>query len=103
MAYYTREQKEKDKALVQMHTDFSPGLQVLYRTALDCFRTPIDPMAGAPTRNWPPLVPRPNFAGVLFEQKAGRNRGIRRGQRGNQEFHWFKVGCLGPKPPHVGC
>ena len=40
--YYNREQKEKDKALVQMHTDFSPVLQVLFHTALDCFRTPTD-------------------------------------------------------------
>ena len=53
------------------------------------------PMAGAPNRNWPPLEHRPNFAGVLFEQKASHNRGIRRGQRGNQEFYRFKVGCLG--------
>ena len=52
-------------------------------------------MGGALTPNWPPLVPRPNFAGVFFEQKASHNRGIRRGQRGNQEFYRFKVGCLG--------
>ena len=33
--YYNREQKEKGKALVQV-------LQVLFHTALDCFRTPSD-------------------------------------------------------------
>ena len=43
------------------------------------------------------------FAGVFFEQKASHNRGIRRSQRGNKEFYWFIVGCLGPKPPHMGC
>ena len=25
---------------MQMRTDFAPGLQVLFHTALDCFRTP---------------------------------------------------------------
>ena len=40
--YYNREQKEKEKALVQMHTDFSLVLQVLFHTALDCFRTHTD-------------------------------------------------------------
>ena len=42
ITYYNREQKEKGKALVQMHTDFAPVLQVLFHTALDCFRTPND-------------------------------------------------------------
>ena len=40
--YYNRKHKEKDKTLVQMHTNFTPVLQVLYHTALDCFQTPID-------------------------------------------------------------
>ena len=40
--YYNREQKDKDKALVQMHTDFALELQVLFHTAPDCFRTPTD-------------------------------------------------------------
>ena len=42
LAYYNREQKAKDKTLVQQHKDFSPVLQVLHHTALDCFRTPTD-------------------------------------------------------------
>ena len=42
LAYYNREQKAKDKALMQQHKDFSPVLQVLHHTALDCFRTPTD-------------------------------------------------------------
>ena len=42
LAYYNREQKAKDKTLVQQHKDFSPVLQVLLHTALDCFRTPTD-------------------------------------------------------------
>ena len=33
MAYYNREQKEKDMALVQMHTDFALVLQVPFNTA----------------------------------------------------------------------
>ena len=40
--YYNREQKEKDKALVQMQTDFALVLPVLFCIALDCFRTPTD-------------------------------------------------------------
>ena len=36
--YYKREQLEKDKELVQMHTDFAPILQVLFHAALDAFR-----------------------------------------------------------------
>ena len=39
LAYYNREQKEKGKALVQMHTDLALVLQVLFHIALDCFRT----------------------------------------------------------------
>ena len=35
--YYNREQKEKSKALVQVHTDFAPVLPVFFHTALDCF------------------------------------------------------------------
>ena len=42
LAYYNREQKAKDKALMQQHKDFSSVLQVLHHTALDCFRTPTD-------------------------------------------------------------
>jgi len=42
LAYYNREQKAKDKTLVQQHKDFSSVLQVLHHTALDCFRTPTD-------------------------------------------------------------
>ena len=42
IAYYDREQKEKGKAVVHMHTNFARVLQVLFRTALDCFRTPTD-------------------------------------------------------------
>ena len=38
--YYIKEQLEKDKELVQMHTDFSPVLQVLFHAALDAFRSP---------------------------------------------------------------
>ena len=37
ITYYNHEQKEKGKALVQMHTDFAPVLKVLFHTALDCF------------------------------------------------------------------
>ena len=38
--YYKKEQLEKDKELVQMHTDFSPVLEVLFHAALDAFRSP---------------------------------------------------------------
>ena len=38
--YYKKEQLENDKELVQMHTDFSPILQVLFHAALDAFRSP---------------------------------------------------------------
>ena len=38
--YYKREQLEKDKELVQMHTDFALVLQVLFHAALDAFRSP---------------------------------------------------------------
>ena len=38
--YYSKQQLEKDKELMQMHTDFAPVLQVLFHTALDAFRTP---------------------------------------------------------------
>jgi hypothetical protein len=41
-------------------------------------------MGGALTPNWPPLVPCPNFAGAFSEQKRSHNRGIRRGQKGEQ-------------------
>ena len=37
LTYYNREQKEKGKALVQMHTDLARVLRVLFRTTLDCF------------------------------------------------------------------
>ena len=38
--YYNREQKEQDKALVQLHTDLALVLQVLLHASLDTFRTP---------------------------------------------------------------
>ena len=62
-----------------------------------------NPMVGALTLNWPPLAPCPNFSSMLFESKTSHSRGPRREHEGNKEFHWFKVGCLGPKPPHMGC
>ena len=37
--YYSKEQKEKDKTLAQLHTDFAPVLQVLLHTAIDSLRT----------------------------------------------------------------
>ena len=37
---YKKDQLEKDKELVQMHTDFAPVLQVLFHASLDAFRTP---------------------------------------------------------------
>ena len=43
----------------------------------------------------PPWGPAQSLQVCFFEQKASHNRGIRRGQRGNQEFYRFKVGCLG--------
>ena len=39
---YNREQREKGKALVQMHTDLTLTLKVLFHIALDCFQTPDD-------------------------------------------------------------
>ena len=38
--YYSKPQLEKDKELMQMHTDFAPVLQVLFHAALDAFRSP---------------------------------------------------------------
>ena len=35
--YYSKLQLEKDKELMQMHTDFAPVLQVLFHAALDAF------------------------------------------------------------------
>ena len=35
--YYKKKQPEKDKELVQIHTDFAPVLQVLFHAALDAF------------------------------------------------------------------
>ena len=32
--YYSKEQKEKDDALLKLHKDFAPALQVLVHTAL---------------------------------------------------------------------
>ena len=37
---YSKQQLEKDKELMQMHTDFAPVLQVLFHAALDAFRSP---------------------------------------------------------------
>ena len=38
--YYTKPQLEKDKELMQLHTDFALVLQVLFHAALDAFRSP---------------------------------------------------------------
>ena len=38
--YYSKQQLEKDKELMQMHTDFAPVLQVLFHAALNAFRSP---------------------------------------------------------------
>ena len=38
--YYSKEQKEKDDALVKLHKDFAPVLQVLLHTALQTLREP---------------------------------------------------------------
>ena len=40
--YHSKEQKEKDKTLAQLHTDFAPVLQVLLHTAIDSLRTTED-------------------------------------------------------------
>ena len=40
LTYYNCEQKVKGKALVQMHTNFAPVLEVLFHTALDVFCIP---------------------------------------------------------------
>ena len=37
LTFYNREQKAKDKALVQMHTIFALVSQVLFHTAMDAF------------------------------------------------------------------
>ena len=39
LTYHDREQKVKRKALVQMHTDFAPILEVLFHTAVEASRT----------------------------------------------------------------
>ena len=36
----SKEQKEKDKTLAQLHTDFSTVLNVLLHTAIDCLCAP---------------------------------------------------------------
>ena len=38
--YYKKDQLEKDKELLQMHTDFALVLQVLFHAARDAFRSP---------------------------------------------------------------
>ena len=38
--YYSKEQKEKDDALVKLHKDFAPMLQVLLHTTLQTLREP---------------------------------------------------------------
>ena len=40
--YYSGEQKSKDDALVKLHKDFAPVLQVLLHTALQTLREPDD-------------------------------------------------------------
>ena len=40
--HYFEEQKEKDKTLAPLHTDFLPVLQVLLHTAIECLGVPDD-------------------------------------------------------------
>ena len=40
--YYNKEQKEKDDALVKLHKEFAPVLQVLLHTALQTLQEPDD-------------------------------------------------------------
>ena len=40
LSFYNFLQKEKDKALVQLHNDFTLAPRVLFHTALDAFGTP---------------------------------------------------------------
>ena len=54
LAYYNCEQSPKDKTLVQQHKDLCPVLQVIFHTALDCFRTRTDSLS---TQGLPCSVP----------------------------------------------